>query len=92
MKLESEEMVAESLKRNWQVHIKVDGEEKELGPQHILKIIYCEVRCLSLLRLCPLLYGTTEVKKALNLKYYILSLCSVPRLTLTDVLILNRCL
>lgn len=47
--------------------------------------------------LCCLLYGMSEVlkkkkKKALHLKHFVLSLCSVPKLTLTDVLTLNRCL
>lgn len=63
------------------------GKRKKWDPSTSLNYSH-EERCLTLLRLCPLLYGMNDVKR-LNLKYCILSLCSVPRLTLTDVLTLN---
>lgn len=49
-----------------------------MGPQHILKLAVQQDVCLW--SLCPLLCGMIKVKKALTLKYDILSLCCVPRL------------
>lgn len=89
-------MVTESLNLNRQCHRKSRqrGKKKKRGtpayPSNYLmwremsvSAVYC-MGCLKFLK--------KKKKKALHLKHFILSLCSVPKLTLTDVLTLNRCL